>query len=65
MPPSIPLVVYGCATNTSIGDLFLAGVIPALVEAGVLLIISRIVSAKKGFTGTGEKSSPKEILNAP
>ena len=30
MPPSIPFVIYGFATDTSIGDLFLAGVIPCL-----------------------------------
>ncbi len=64
VPPSIPLVVYGCATNTSIGDLFLAGVVPAIVEAGVLIVIAKIVSWKKGYKGSGEKSSVKEILAA-
>jgi C4-dicarboxylate transporter, DctM subunit len=35
LPPSIPMVVYGIATNTSIGDLFLSG-----ISAGLLLIVS-------------------------
>lgn len=34
IPPSIPMVMYGFITNTSIGDLFIGGIIP-----GVLLII--------------------------
>lgn len=37
IPPSIGFIVYGVATNTSIGMLFLAGVIPGLV---VLLLFS-------------------------
>ncbi|ANW65255.1 hypothetical protein BCA37_18180 [Mycobacterium sp. djl-10] len=34
LPPSIPMVVYGIATNTSIGELFLSG-----ISAGLLLIV--------------------------
>lgn len=34
IPPSIPMVMFGFISNTSIGDLFIAGIIP-----GVLLII--------------------------
>ncbi|MQA03395.1 MAG: TRAP transporter large permease subunit [Streptosporangiales bacterium] len=37
IPPSVPLIVYGVVTETSIGDLFLAGVVPGLLT-GVLLI---------------------------
>lgn len=38
LPPSIPMVVYGIATNTSIGDLFLSG-----ISAGLLLIVALTV----------------------
>ena len=34
IPPSVTMIVYGIATDTSIGRLFLAGVIP-----GVLLVV--------------------------
>lgn len=37
IPPSIGFIVYGVATNTSIGTLFLAGVIPGLM---ILLLFS-------------------------
>jgi TRAP-type C4-dicarboxylate transport system permease large subunit len=33
IPPSITLIVYGIATETSIGRLFLAGVIPGILLA--------------------------------
>ncbi|RJR44575.1 MAG: TRAP transporter large permease [Desulfobacteraceae bacterium] len=53
VPPSIPFVIYGFATDTSIGDLFLAGVIPALIIAACLLVVSYFMSKKAGYTGTG------------
>lgn len=31
IPPSVPLILYGIITETSIGDLFIAGVVPGLI----------------------------------
>lgn len=36
IPPSIPLILYGVMTGTSISDLFLAGFLPGLALAGLL-----------------------------
>ncbi len=36
IPPSIVMVMYSVATNTSVGQLFMAGVIPGLLLAGFL-----------------------------
>lgn len=38
IPPSIPMIMYGFISNTSIGDLFIAGIIP-----GLLFIIGFII----------------------
>ncbi len=38
IPPSIPLIVYGSMTQESIIDLFMAGIIPGLVLAGLFSI---------------------------
>ena len=40
IPPSIPLILYGIVTETSISDLFIAGIIPGIVIALVLAAYS-------------------------
>jgi C4-dicarboxylate transporter DctM subunit len=55
IPPSIPLIVYGIATEESIGDLFLAGVLPGLFAGLLLLIMVIVISRKRGY-GTGENA---------
>jgi len=64
MPPSIPFVIYGFSTDTSIGDLFLAGVIPSFIVAGCLLVVSYSMSKKAGYSGTGQPFSVKGFLKA-
>ncbi|MCI9331245.1 MAG: TRAP transporter large permease [Oscillibacter sp.] len=54
VPPSIPLVVYGVATNTSIGSLFLAGLGPAVVVGGLLIVVNFVISRKQGYHGQGK-----------
>lgn len=38
IPPSLPLILFGVLTGTSIGDLFLAGVMPGLILGALLLL---------------------------
>jgi C4-dicarboxylate transporter DctM subunit len=38
IPPSIPMILYGVATGTPVGDLFIAGLGPGLLVAAALLI---------------------------
>ncbi|MEW5421752.1 TRAP transporter large permease [Amorphus sp. 3PC139-8] len=38
VPPSIPLILYGVSADTSIGDLFIAGIGPGLLIAGALTL---------------------------
>ncbi|MEY4100130.1 MAG: hypothetical protein RL300_1301, partial [Pseudomonadota bacterium] len=41
IPPSVPFVLYGLVTGTSIGKLFIAGIVPGLLTAlGYILTIS-------------------------
>ena len=40
IPPSVTMIVYGIATETSIGRLFLAGVVPGLLLVGLFMVWS-------------------------
>jgi len=42
IPPSVPMVIYGVATQTSIGKLLIAGVIPGII-LGILLTLCILV----------------------
>lgn len=64
VPPSIPLVIYGITTNSSIGDLFMAGFIPGLIIVIVLYLISRHFAKKHGFGAGVAKATWKERFAA-
>nr|WP_217434016.1 TRAP transporter large permease [Leisingera sp. ANG59] len=45
IPPSIIMVVYGILTQTNIGDLFIAGVVPGLIGLAAYMVAIRIIAA--------------------
>jgi C4-dicarboxylate transporter DctM subunit len=49
IPPSIPMVLYALVADTSIGYLFLGGVVPGLLMAGVLMAQVAITARIKNF----------------
>jgi C4-dicarboxylate transporter, DctM subunit len=49
IPPSITFILYGIATETSIGRLFLAGVLPGLLLTGLFILWTLIIISKRGF----------------
>ncbi|HSS66040.1 MAG TPA: TRAP transporter large permease [Gammaproteobacteria bacterium] len=63
IPPSIVMVVYGAATETSVGKLFMAGVIPGIV-LGLMLMVAIYVLAQRKDLPRQPRASIKEILVA-
>ena len=49
IPPSIPFVMYAIITETSIGRLFLGGLIPGLMMGISLMIMVYIMSKQRGY----------------
>ncbi len=49
IPPSIPLILYGVSTDTSIGKLFIAGLGPGLLVATSLIILVLILCRLRGI----------------
>lgn len=69
IPPSIPFVIYGVASGTSVGDLFKAGFIPGILIGIALMIVCYMISKKQGYKGSehsqnGEISFWKTFLNS-
>jgi C4-dicarboxylate transporter DctM subunit len=63
IPPSIVMVVYGAATETSVGKLFMAGVIPGIV-LGLLLMAAIYVLARRRHLPRQPRASLREVLVA-
>lgn len=49
VPPSIALIIYGSVTGTSVGALFAAGLLPAILIGGLLIGYSSWYSLRKGY----------------
>ena len=65
IPPSVILVLYGLLTESSIGDLFIAGFLPGILTIIVFMIVISILTRLHPESGpAGEKSTWKQKLNA-
>ena len=62
IPPSIPMVMYGVAASTSIGDLFIAGIFPGILVTLCLIIWSYIYAKHKGYKGSDEPFSFSQVF---
>jgi C4-dicarboxylate transporter DctM subunit len=61
IPPSIVMVVYGAATETSVGQLFMAGVVPGIV-LGIMLMIGIYVRARRLDIPKQPRANVRDIL---
>jgi tripartite ATP-independent transporter DctM subunit len=49
IPPSIPMILYGVSTNTSIKDLFIAGIVPGILLGVGFMITNYIFAVKENY----------------
>src|SRR6202034_1346366 len=49
VPPSIILVLYGVSTNSSIGALFMAGIIPGVILAVMLAAVTWFIAWRNDY----------------
>ena len=70
IPPSVNMIVYGSLTNTSIGKLFIAGIIPGLLLTGCFMLwiwISSVMSGnvmREDKVPLGRAPAPAEVPGA-
>lgn len=65
IPPGIAAIIYGSITGTSIGKLFVAGIVPAIILCASMMFIVSKYSKKKGIPRLSEeKVNKKELWEA-
>ena len=62
IPPSIPMVIYGVSTSTSVSSMFLAGFAPGIFIGVCLCLLCYFYCKKQGWRGEDRKLTLKEKL---
>lgn len=65
IPPSHNMIIYSAASGigVSIGDLFLAGIVPGVLTAALLMVVAWIVAVKRGYAA-GKFPGWKDFIRA-
>jgi len=64
IPPSLTMVIYGTIADVSIGDLFIAGILPGIVIACALGVVNYIMAKRLGLSGepVSPDMSPRKVI---
>jgi tripartite ATP-independent transporter DctM subunit len=63
IPPSINFIIYGIMTGQSIGQLFLAGVLPGILQTGLFILVIFILCKRNPSLGpVGPRTTLKEKI---
>ncbi len=60
-PPSILMVLYALASSTSVGGLFMAGVLPGILMAGMMMLMVAWIARRRNYP-TIERPPAAEVL---
>ncbi|MDO5562527.1 MAG: TRAP transporter large permease [Synergistaceae bacterium] len=55
IPPSIPFVIYGVVSGVSVGELFMAGILPGIIIGVSLMLYSYRLAKKRNYPISTEK----------
>ncbi|MBW2149421.1 MAG: TRAP transporter large permease [Deltaproteobacteria bacterium] len=61
IPPSIIMVIYAYVMGVSVGGLFAAGIVPGLMVGFLLMLMTYMISKKRGYPKR-ERASLREVL---
>ena len=64
IPPSLTMVVYGVLSGSSIGSLFMCGILPGLMISAALIMLNYVIAKKNHTVEAGDESnrSPAQII---
>ena len=49
IPPSIPMVIYALVSGTSVGALFLGGVVPGILMATLMMLVVHVIATRRNM----------------
>ncbi len=61
IPPSIPFVIYCIVAQVSIGDMFLAGIIPGIIIGLSLMGTCYFIARKRGYVSNPKRPTAKDV----
>ena len=61
IPPSIPMVIYCVATNSSVGGMFMGGVVPGLMLATILGLVSWWIARKNDYPRMAKATTAQRL----
>jgi C4-dicarboxylate transporter DctM subunit len=65
VPPSVAFILYGIAVpGVSIGEMFVAGILPGILMGLILAVVSFIIARRRGYDAVGSEFSIKRCFKA-
>jgi C4-dicarboxylate transporter DctM subunit len=64
IPPSIPFVIYSIVAQCSIGDMFIAGIVPGIIIGFSLMLVCYITARKSHYVTVGERPRFTVVIKA-
>mgnify|MGYP001767243065 CR=1 FL=1 len=64
IPPSIPFVIYSIVAQCSIGDMFIAGIVPGIIIGFSLMLVCYITAKKSHYVTVGERPRFTVVIKA-
>lgn len=64
IPPSIPFVIFGVVSGASVGELFMAGIVPGIIIGIGLMITSYFIAKKQRYARGDERPTAKRFFTA-
>ncbi len=61
IPPSVPVIIFAVLAEQSIGELFVAGIVPGVLIALCLMVAVYLISRRRGYERT-EPARPRAIV---
>lgn len=61
IPPSIPMILYALVSGVSVGDLFLAGILPGLIMAASFVLVCWFVAVRRNYPTQNERLKGREL----